>query len=172
MRGPQVQFLVPRGNKQWFLDAGIEDGRIHEMDWWEVLELSRRGSTGPIRTTFICCPAQHGSGAYSIMYLSLAGMQVRSHYVRIQVVESWINGRRCGPVGLCGRMGAQYIMLGKCIYPILLSAKILTDRCSDTGYMTENGPCPAFKGESENHEIMRSRFTFNVSRNWTEARSV
>jgi hypothetical protein len=35
VRGPQVQFLVPLGNKQWFVDAGIEELRIHEMDWWE-----------------------------------------------------------------------------------------------------------------------------------------
>jgi len=49
---------------------------------------------------------------------------------------------------------------------------MLTDRFSDTGYMTENGPCPAFKGESEIHGVLWSRFTDNVSRNWREARAV
>jgi len=161
VRGPHVQFLVPLGNKQWFVDAGIEGERVHEMDWWESLVLTRLASGGPIRTTFICCPAQHGSGAYSIIFLSLWYANA-THYVRIQVVESWINGRRCGPVGLCRRVGVQYIMLGESTPTILSTGKMLTDRFSDTGYMTENGPCPAFKGEGESHKLVWPRFTDSV----------
>ena len=161
------------------MDAGIEDERIHEMDWWETRVLSRPGSKGPIKTTFICCPAQHSSGACSmctIVCLYLAGTYASatpfSIYVRIQVVESMINERRCGPVGLQKMVTAQCIMLGETISTILSGTNALMDCFSDTGYMTEKGPCPAFKGEGKSHEIMWPRFTDSVSRNWREARPV
>jgi hypothetical protein len=51
-------------------------------------------------------------------------------------------------------------------------AKMLTYRLSDTGYLTEKGPCPAFKGEGKSYEILWPTFTDVVSRNWREVRSV
>ena len=51
-------------------------------------------------------------------------------------------------------MDAQYIMLGESISTILSKDRILTDRFRDTGYMTENGPCPAFKGEGKIYKIV------------------
>ncbi len=32
------------------------------MDWWDSVELPRPDSNDGIKTRFICCPAQHGSG--------------------------------------------------------------------------------------------------------------
>lgn len=49
---PHVTFLVPQGDKQWFIARGIT--RVHEYAWWESYE-----SNG------LCCtflPARHWSG--------------------------------------------------------------------------------------------------------------
>lgn len=82
------------------MDAGIEDERIHEMDWWENRVLSRPGSNGPIRTTFICCPAQHSSGACSIVCLSLAGTHASATPLPIMCESrSWNPGSTDDVVG-------------------------------------------------------------------------
>lgn len=61
------------GNKAWFINCGIPDGQIHELDWWEDAELApdalglsrapddeENPRTSQIRIT--CVPAQHNSG--------------------------------------------------------------------------------------------------------------
>jgi len=54
-----IHFLVPLGNKQWFVDSGISADRVSEMDWWDSIHLSHP-DTQTLKIT--CTPAQHGSG--------------------------------------------------------------------------------------------------------------
>lgn len=88
---PGAQFFVPLGNKQWFLDSGIQGERVTELDWWdsrdikltpgaankkdgEVESRSRKvsvtssegnqesaGGTESILATIGALPCQHGS---------------------------------------------------------------------------------------------------------------
>ncbi|TFK82222.1 Metallo-hydrolase/oxidoreductase [Polyporus arcularius HHB13444] len=108
-RGPKVHYIVPLGNKSWFVSGGVPPERIHEMDWWDSVELPRPDSNDGIKTRFICCPAQHGSGR---------GM----HDQGATLWASWI------------------VQEGGANTPELTPMS-----SSDTGYMTETGPCPAFK---------------------------
>jgi len=56
-----VHFLVPLGNKAWFINAGIEEASIEELDWWDTAIISHSsGGTEPLTVT--CTPAQHSSG--------------------------------------------------------------------------------------------------------------
>ena len=60
-----MHYIVPLGNKSWFVESGIRPEQIHEMDWWETKDIPRPNSSpgaAQLTTRFICCPAQHGSG--------------------------------------------------------------------------------------------------------------
>lgn len=46
-RHPNVQFLVPLGNKQWFQKSGIEN--VVELDWWQDVDLVLSPKTGEKR---------------------------------------------------------------------------------------------------------------------------
>mgnify|MGYP001761925481 FL=1 len=57
-----VHFVVPLGNKAWFLDlpCGISGDRVHELDWWDEILVNRPSGDSSLR--IVCTPAQHGSG--------------------------------------------------------------------------------------------------------------
>lgn len=46
---PNVQFLVPLGNKQWFEKSGIHNAI--ELDWWQDVDLSLSPTTGEKRVS-------------------------------------------------------------------------------------------------------------------------
>ncbi|KAK0930988.1 hypothetical protein LTR29_016495 [Friedmanniomyces endolithicus] len=60
-----LRFVVPLGNRQWFLDSGIDPGRVVELDWWDAVHLTPPPDAdgrevGSLHIT--CTPSQHGSG--------------------------------------------------------------------------------------------------------------
>ncbi|KAK0998571.1 hypothetical protein LTR91_006219 [Friedmanniomyces endolithicus] len=64
----RLRFVVPLGNRQWFLDSGIDPGRVVELDWWDKVHLTAPG-TGELEgeekgssLKITCTPSQHGSG--------------------------------------------------------------------------------------------------------------
>lgn len=72
---PNVQFIVPLGNKKWFSESGIQN--CVELDWWQDVDVTLSPSTGEKRTSttssalstsgdsiiarFSCLPCQHTS---------------------------------------------------------------------------------------------------------------
>ncbi len=57
----RVRFLVPLGNQQWFVDCGIPEDRVTELDWWDSAHLTSSASDSqPLKIW--CTPAQHSSG--------------------------------------------------------------------------------------------------------------
>ncbi len=56
-----IHFLCALGNKDWFLTlgAGIKDGQVTELDWWNGVKVNVEG-VGSVELT--CTPAQHFSG--------------------------------------------------------------------------------------------------------------
>lgn len=67
---PNAVYFVPLGNRRWLLSSGVKAAKIHELDWWQNLELCVQDfgheglpSTGQdIILRFTCVPAQHNSG--------------------------------------------------------------------------------------------------------------
>ncbi|CAJ2501299.1 Uu.00g041520.m01.CDS01 [Anthostomella pinea] len=58
-----IRFLVPLGNKKWFVESGIPDERVHELDWWDAIYLSPQpGATETQCLKVVCTPSQHQSG--------------------------------------------------------------------------------------------------------------
>lgn len=53
MLGNGPEYLVPLGLQDWFVDKGINAGRVHEMDWWQQRALDR--------VTVTAMPSQHWS---------------------------------------------------------------------------------------------------------------
>lgn len=37
--GSSVEWVVPLGMRQWFRNLGVVDAKIHDLDWWESVEL-------------------------------------------------------------------------------------------------------------------------------------
>lgn len=78
----RVRFVVPLGNKNWFIgkgqievagsaiDAaptsalGIPEDRVTELDWWDEVCVSGKEADDKLR--IVCTPAQHGSGRYGV----------------------------------------------------------------------------------------------------------
>lgn len=54
-----IRFVVPLGNKQWFVECGVDVDRVTELDWWDSVQLSQPGSE---RLKITCTPNQHNSG--------------------------------------------------------------------------------------------------------------
>ena len=70
LRGENVHFLVPLGNKMWFEETGIPTSQVTELDWWDEVTLpTQPGSDQKLK--FVCTPAQHKSGAPIHSYLSI-----------------------------------------------------------------------------------------------------
>lgn len=73
-----VRFFVPLGNQKWFVESGIPEDRVTEMDWWDCTHLVVSGpspssvsadSKGPDKTKTLkiwCTPAQHNSGRLGV----------------------------------------------------------------------------------------------------------
>jgi N-acyl-phosphatidylethanolamine-hydrolysing phospholipase D len=66
-----IRFIVPLGNKSWFLGLGlkIDEDRVSELDWWDEVWLTQDGLKEGKKDEgrnirIICTPAQHGSGRY------------------------------------------------------------------------------------------------------------
>lgn len=65
-----IRFLVPTGNREWFLNLGIgiEEDRVTELDWWDEAWFDQKsGDIDALHREHdmlrvICTPAQHGSG--------------------------------------------------------------------------------------------------------------
>jgi len=56
-----IRFLVPLGKKEWFINTGIAETSIEELDWWDTALLSHEpDESQPLVIT--CTPAQHSSG--------------------------------------------------------------------------------------------------------------
>ena len=51
--GSQVNYMVPLGLTEWFVEQGIGAERVHEFDWWQQLNF------GPVTVT--ATPSQHWS---------------------------------------------------------------------------------------------------------------
>lgn len=51
--GSQVNYMVPLGLTEWFIEQGIGAERVHEFDWWQQLKF------GPLSVT--ATPSQHWS---------------------------------------------------------------------------------------------------------------
>jgi N-acyl-phosphatidylethanolamine-hydrolysing phospholipase D len=60
--GGRTRFLVPLGNKQWFVDGGIPEERVEELDWWDEAVLGPEGEGKGKGVKVVCTPAQHNSG--------------------------------------------------------------------------------------------------------------
>ena len=59
--GATVRFFAPLGNRRWFLDNGIPQDRVVELDWWDSVKLkSPHSSSEELRIW--CTPSQHSSG--------------------------------------------------------------------------------------------------------------
>ncbi|KAH8680671.1 beta-lactamase superfamily domain-containing protein [Xylariales sp. PMI_506] len=56
-----MRIMVPLKNAQWFIDCGIPQERITELDWWESATLSDSTSDATRRLKVSCTPAQHSS---------------------------------------------------------------------------------------------------------------
>jgi N-acyl-phosphatidylethanolamine-hydrolysing phospholipase D len=56
--GDRPRYFVPLGLKQWLVDAGIDQSRIVELDWWEQQTVEPGGA--PLKVT--ATPTQHVSG--------------------------------------------------------------------------------------------------------------
>jgi hypothetical protein len=110
------------------------------MDWGQEVLLSPVGSETPIR--FICAPAQHGSGPCALHIFTLADLLS----CRTRRVGS--TGESLGKLD-CSTRAAEwqgYCILCRVTVLGLGSPFDESDLLiSDTGYMTETGPCPAFK---------------------------
>lgn len=59
--GTNVHFVVPLGNKAWFIHETVDiaPDSVTELDWWDEATVETEGS-GDLR--IVCTPAQHGSG--------------------------------------------------------------------------------------------------------------
>ena len=63
-----LRFVVPLGNRDWFLgmNLGIGEDRVTELDWWDEAWLDQGAEPGAVERTetlrVVCTPAQHGSG--------------------------------------------------------------------------------------------------------------
>ncbi len=55
--GATPLYVVPLGLKNWFLDQGIPDNRIQELDWWQTADQSLTGPSVQIEAQ----PSQHWS---------------------------------------------------------------------------------------------------------------
>jgi N-acyl-phosphatidylethanolamine-hydrolysing phospholipase D len=55
-----IRFIVPLGNRKWFVDCGIDGERVTELDWWDSATLEAASGTAALKIT--CTPAQHNSG--------------------------------------------------------------------------------------------------------------
>lgn len=55
----RLHFLCGLGLKQWFVDCGILEDDVTELDWWDGVEL-RVERVGTVNV--VCCPSQHFSG--------------------------------------------------------------------------------------------------------------
>ena len=56
--GDRPRYFVPLGLKQWLVDAGIDQSRVTELDWWEKQTVEPGGSALTVTAT----PTQHVSG--------------------------------------------------------------------------------------------------------------
>ncbi|KAK5161447.1 hypothetical protein LTS14_001243 [Recurvomyces mirabilis] len=60
-----LRFLVPLGNKKWFVECGIDADRVTELDWWERAQFAPLQSPDQAQGQSIevtCTPSQHNSG--------------------------------------------------------------------------------------------------------------
>ena len=57
-KSARTHFFCPLRNKAWFVDSGIPEHLVHELDWWEAAAVSVEGIGN---ATVICTPAQHSS---------------------------------------------------------------------------------------------------------------
>lgn len=69
---PRAHFFVGLGLRRWMVDeAGVDAGRVTEMDWWEDAELTltpgaeKKDGAEPVTARFSCLPCQHESGRSS-----------------------------------------------------------------------------------------------------------
>ena len=73
-RFPRARYFVPLGNKKWFIETGVPEELVYELDWWgsrefypeEFNEGLPDGATDETRIRFTCVPAQHNSGRAGI----------------------------------------------------------------------------------------------------------
>ena len=58
-----VRFIVPLGNRRWFIECGVSEDRVTELDWWdEILIRPQQAEAGVWPLKIACTPAQHNSG--------------------------------------------------------------------------------------------------------------
>jgi len=58
-----IRFIAPLGNKKWFLDSGIPDERVYELDWWDTVFISSHPGVEDSKCLkVVCTPSQHQSG--------------------------------------------------------------------------------------------------------------
>ena len=73
-RFPMARYVVPLRNKSWFIETGVQQDMIHELDWWENHGFWPEdfGHEPPpeakdeARLRVTCVPAQHNSGRTGI----------------------------------------------------------------------------------------------------------
>jgi len=68
LRGEDVHFLVPLGNKTWFEETGIPTSHVTEPDWWDEVTLPTQPGWDQ-KLKFVCTPAQPKSDAPIRSYL-------------------------------------------------------------------------------------------------------
>lgn len=63
-----VRFFVPLRNQKWFVESGIPEDRVTEMDWWDCAHLVPEASPSSAHKTLKlwCTPAQHNSGRLGV----------------------------------------------------------------------------------------------------------
>lgn len=126
-RFPTARYFVPLGNKSWFIETGVPEEFVFELDWWDERTFRPEdfGYQPPQREVaetqvrFTCVPAQHTSGRAGMDW----GSTLWCGWVVEQFVTSKVEGQSAS------RKGAIY-------------------HAGDTGYRRSARSdivCPAFK---------------------------
>ncbi|KAI0340000.1 Metallo-hydrolase/oxidoreductase [Trametopsis cervina] len=115
LKGRHVTFIAPLGHEPWFRGCGIPSDQIVELDWYESADL--RPSVNHPSVRFVCTPAQHASGRHLLDQ-------------RVALWASWV--------------AKQEDERGSSASIYHAGNMSLIESLSDTGYMTQDGPCPAF----------------------------
>lgn len=130
-----LTFLVPLGVKALLVSTGIDANRVVELDWWGSSEFPIPAgglAKEQGRVVFTCTPTQHNSGR---------GLhdQGATLWASWAVKQTWRE-----PISDSGAAGnatqendAQSVERVASVW-----------HAGDTGYQSEAGPCPVFKGPS------------------------
>lgn len=139
-----ILILNRAGNEEWFRSGGIPDAQIVTLDWWESVVLRPRSGNEDEEypeVKFVCTPAQHASGAFSHYLISLCIIAVSigaNNHIDVAIGRGFFDQR--------ATLWCSWVVQQTSDDPDEGTASVY--HAGDTGYMTQDGPCPAFAGAS------------------------